>query len=115
MIPAALETRFQGRSLYILVVAAPKPPDYGATGSCGWPNVNRRSRERARFKASFPNKKSVAAGEGPDHEPDSAFNWRRSDQEDGHLEGIQVIRGASPVLTKAVSDDSMAWDFRPAT
>jgi Gram-negative bacterial TonB protein C-terminal len=115
-IPSSIDARFQGRSVYTMVVPIENFPDYGGDWILWFADRDQRPGDNSDVRAPVPFRK---------HEPvDAMIAGGRTERRlqivavlktDGRLDGIALLRRSSPAVEQAVIQDLQSWEFKPAT
>ena len=115
-IPGAIDARFQGRSVYTMVVPIENFPDYGGDWIVWFADREQKPGDSSPVRAPLPFRK---------HEPvDSMLAANRTERrlqiiavirKDGRLDDISMLRHSSPAVEQAVIQDLQSWEFKPAT
>jgi len=115
-IPAAIDARFQGRSVYTMVVPIENLPDYGGDWIVWFAERNQKPGDAPSMRAPLPFRKlepadSVISGDRVERRVQVAAVIKQ----DGTVDGISLVKGAPPALAQAVIQDLQSWEFKPAT
>lgn len=115
-IPGAIDSRFQGRSVYTMVVPVENFPDYGGDWILWFADRDQKPGDTSAVRAPLPFRK---------HEPvDAMLAGNRTERRlqivavikrDGRLDDISLLRRSSPAVEQAVIQDLQSWEFKPAT
>jgi len=115
-IPAAIDSRFQGRSVYTMVIPIENFPDYGGDWILWFADHDQKPGDNSEVRSPIPYRK---------HEPvDAMIPGGRTERRlqiaavlkrDGRLDGIALLRHSSPAVEQAVIQDLQSWEFKPAT
>jgi hypothetical protein len=115
-IPGAIDARFQGRSVYTMVVPIENFPDYGGDWILWFADRDQKPGDTSAVRAPLPFRK---------HEPvDSMLPGNRTERrlqviavvkKDGRLDDISLLRHSSLAVEQAVIQDLQSWEFKPAT
>ena len=115
-IPAAIDSRFQGRSVYTMVVPIENFPDYGGDWILWFADKSQTPGDSSEVRAPIPFRK---------HEPvDAMIAAGRTERrlqivavmkKDGRLDNIALLRHSSAAVEQAVIQDLQSWEFKPAT
>ena len=115
-IPGAIDARFQGRSVYTMVVPIENFPDYGGDWILWFADRDQKPGDASAVRAPLPFRK---------HEPvDSMLPGNRMERrlqvaavikKDGRLDDISLLRRSSQAVEQAVIQDLQSWEFKPAT
>jgi Gram-negative bacterial TonB protein C-terminal len=116
-IPRSLESRFQGRLVYVMVIPAPFLPAYTGDWIVWFAEMEPRPGESHEIRAPIPYQKIE-----PISSPCLAGGTRAEARvqlaaiikPDGRFNSITAIRASSPNSMGAI-EDLKRWEFRPAT
>ncbi len=114
-IPRGVEFRFQGRSVYTVVVPIENFPVYSADWIIWFAERDQKTGSAPLVRAPIPYRKleparAAAAGVRTEQRVQFAAVIRQ----DGRLEGIQLISKTFPSLGAAMLNDLASWEFKPA-
>ena len=116
-IPQALEARFHGRLVYVMVIPAPFLPAYTGDWIVWFAAMESSPGDNHEIRAPIPYQKNeplsspcLAGGARAEARVQLAATIKR----DGRFDSIRVIRGSSANSTAAI-EDLKRWEFRPAT
>ena len=115
-IPAAIDSRFQGRSVYTMVIPIENFPDYGGDWILWFADRNQTPGDNSEVRSPVPYRK---------HEPvDAMMPGGRTERRlqitavlkrDGRLDDIALLRHSTTAVEQAVIQDLQSWEFKPAT
>jgi hypothetical protein len=115
-IPGAIDARFQGRSVYTMVVPIENFPDYGGDWILWFADRDQKPGDTSPVRAPLPFRKHEAV--------DSMLAGNRTERrlqviavvkKDGRLDDISLLRHSSLAVEQAVMQDLQSWEFKPAT
>ncbi len=114
-IPAAVDARFQGRSVYTIVVPIENLPAYGGDWILWFAERNEKPGDAPSMHAPVPFRKleplhAMLAG-------NRAERWVQVSaviKHDGTVDRISLLRSAPPAIEQAVIQDLQSWEFKPA-
>lgn len=115
-IPRALDLRFQGRSVYTMVVPIENLPAYSGDWIVWFAEHDQKPGVAPLVRAPLPYRKFELI--------DTPVSSARTEQriqiaavvrKDGQLEDIAVLTKAAPGVTRAALEDLASWEFKPAT
>jgi hypothetical protein len=115
-IPRALELRFQGRSVYTMVVPIENLPAYSGDWIVWFAEHDQKLGTAPLVRAPLPYRKFELI--------DTPVSSARTEQriqiaavvkQDGQLEDIAVLTKAAPGVTRAALEDLASWEFKPAS
>jgi len=115
-IPGAIDSRFQGRSVYTMVVPIENFPDYGGDWIVWFADRDQKPGDTSAVRAPLPFRKHEAV--------DSMLAGNRTERrlqiiavvkKDGRLDDISLLRHSSAAVEQAVIQDLQSWEFKPAT
>ena len=112
-IPRALEARFQGRSVYTLVIPAPNMPDYTGDWIMWFAGTETATGVSPLIRAPVPYRKLQPIESTPDR-TEARVQVAVLIDVSGHLRPFAPVQLAG-ALTEAALDDILRWEFRPAT
>jgi hypothetical protein len=115
-IPSTIDARFQGRSVYTMVVPIENLPDYGGDWIIWFAERDQKPGEPSSMRAPIPFRKLEPVGAMPSR---ARIEWRLQIaaviRQDGKLDGISLLRHSGPAAEQAVIHDLESWEFKPAT
>lgn len=115
-IPAALESRFRGRTVYTVVIPIENFPEYSGDWILWFAETNpAEGASTAAMRAPLPLRKretweSPASLKGASHRVQATGLLQR----DGKLAGLQVTSRGGSEAEQAARRDLLAWEFKPA-
>jgi TonB family protein len=115
-IPEALDARFEGRSVYTMVVPIENLPGYSGDWILWFAERTPRPGDTPSMRAPLPYRKLEPAGAGK-----SANRVERRMQiaavikQDGSVDRVSVLKSTAPVVEQAAIQDLRSWEFKPAT
>jgi hypothetical protein len=114
MIPKAIEARFQGRYVYVLVIPIENIPVYQGDWIVWFAEKNQRPGDTPLVRAPVPVRKlEPAGGTAPGSGTGQRIQLIATITRDGHIEGISILNNGS-AFEKAVIRDLASWEFKPA-
>lgn len=117
MLPASIESRFRGRSVYTMVIPIENIPEYSSDWIIWFAAHNGAAGDAAlNVRAPIPLRKFEPVEPVP---PGARTELRVQIvgviTKDGKLEVRQLLRDLAPALEGAVLRDIQSWEFKPAT
>jgi hypothetical protein len=116
-IPQSLESRFQGRLVYAMVIPAPFLPAYTGDWIVWFAEVKALPGESHDIRAPVPYQKiepisspCLAGGA----RAEARVQLAALIKSDGRFDSVTAVRGSSPNAMGAI-EDLKRWEFRPAT
>jgi TonB family protein len=115
-IPQAIDARFEGRSVYTMVVPIENLPGYSGDWILWFAERTPRPGDTPSMRAPLPYRKLEPAGAGQ-----SANRVERRMQiaavikQDGSVDRVSVLKSAALAVEQAVTQDLRSWEFKPAT
>ena len=115
-IPSSIDARFQGRSVYTMVVPIENLPAYGGDWIIWFAERGQQPGDASSMRAPVPFRKLEPA--------DSVLSGNRTERrlqitavlrKDGRLDGISLVRRVSAAVEQVVNQDLTSWEFKPAT
>jgi Gram-negative bacterial TonB protein C-terminal len=117
-IPRALESRFQGRLVYALVIPAPNLPGYAGDWILWFAEIARMPGDVPLIQAPIPYRKTEFADStrtpSADHS-EARIQLAGVIQPDGRVDSITLLRGQPASICQSAIADLKRWEFRPAT
>gem|GEM_PF-2223653 len=115
-IPAAIDARFQGRSVYTLVVPIENLPAYGGDWIVWFAEREQKPGDAPSMHAPVPFRKlePVSAVVGANH-VERRVQVSAVIKRDGTVDHVSLVSGAPPAVAQAVIQDLQSWEFKPAT
>jgi Gram-negative bacterial TonB protein C-terminal len=113
-IPRALETRFQGRSVYTLVIPVPNMPDYTGDWIMWFAETQTATGGSPLIRAPVPYRKLQPIENTQADRTEARVQVAVFIDASGHLRPFAPLQHAN-ALTEAALDDILRWEFRPAT
>ena len=115
-IPAAIDGRFQGRSVYTMVVPIENLPAYGGDWILWFAERDQKPGDAPSMHAPVPFRKlePVSAVLGPSH-VERRVQVAAVIKQDGTVDHVSLVGGAPPAIAQAVIQDLQSWEFKPAT
>ena len=114
-IPSSIDARFQGRSVYTMVVPIENLPDYGGDWIIWFAERGQKPGEAA-MRAPIPFRKLEPAGVTLSR---VRIEWRLQIaaviRQDGKLDSISLLRHSGAAAEQAAIHDLESWEFKPAT
>lgn len=115
-IPAAIDARFQGRSVYTMVVPIENLSAYAGDWILWFAERDPKPGDAPSMYAPVPFRKleplrAILAG-------NRVENWVQVSaiiKRDGTVDRISLLPSASPAVAQAVIQDLQSWEFKPAT
>ncbi len=115
-IPRVIDARFQGRDVYTMVIPIENLPRYSGDWILWFAEREHKTGDRPSVRAPIPFRK-VEPLEAPVSGSPTEFRVQivAVIKRDGKIDGIALLRTASPVLEQTVIQDLGSWEFKPAT
>jgi hypothetical protein len=115
-IPSALESRFQGRNVYTMVLPAPNLPGYAGDWVLWFADRQVDAEATVQMRAPLPYRKKVAEQEGA-QSGNSVMRVQIAGVvgKDGRWNDLTILKGGTPGIVNAVLEDLKTWEFTPAT
>ena len=115
-IPSALETRFQGRNVYTMVLPAPNLPGYAGDWVLWFADRQVDAEATVQMRAPLPYRKKVAE-QGSAQSGNTVMRVQVAGivGKDGRLNELTILKGGGPGGGSAFLEDLKAWEFTPAT
>lgn len=115
-IPAAIDARFQGRSVYTMVVPIENLPAYGGDWILWFAEREQKPGDAPSMHAPVPFRKL----EPVNSMLDSGHVERRVQvsaviKQDGTVDHVSLLKGTPAAIAQAVAQDLQSWEFKPAT
>jgi TonB family protein len=115
MIPAAIDSRFQGRNVYTIVIPIENMPAYSGDWIMWFASKDSAAGGNPIVRAPVPFRKIEKAGNEQRGRSGQRVQVSATLGANGKLTGISVITGAIPGLAEAAIQDIASWEFKPAT
>ena len=114
-IPAAIDARFQGRSVYTLVVPIENLPAYGGDWILWFAERDQKPGDAPSMHAPVPFRKlePVSAVLDANH-VERRVQVAAVIKQDGTVDHVSLVRSAPPAIAQAVIQDLQSWEFKPA-
>jgi hypothetical protein len=115
-IPPAIDARFQGRSVYTLVVPIENLPAYGGDWILWFAERDPKPGDAPSMHAPVPFRKlePVGAALSGNH-VERRVQLAAVIKQDGTVDRVSLMKGAPPAVAQAVIQDLQSWEFKPAT
>ena len=116
-IPRALESRFRGRFVYVVIVPAPSLPAYAGDWIVWFAEQEQKPAEVTLMRAPMPIRKTELANtvEASGDQPETRIQLSAVLKTDGKFHSVAMVKGPdSPAVLSAIAD-LMRWEFRPAS
>jgi Gram-negative bacterial TonB protein C-terminal len=114
-IPRALESRFNGRFVYTLVIPAPNLPAYSGDWIIWFAERSQKSGEPAVVRAPIPYRKLEPAEKPPIGDRSEArVQLAAVLKPDGRFELIDLVKSINTAIIQSAIEDLKRWEFRPA-
>jgi len=115
-IPAAIDARFQGRSVYTMVVPIENLPAYGGDWIVWFAERDQKPGDAPSMHAPVPFRKlePVSTVLGGNH-VERRVQVSAVIKQDGTVDRVALVNGAPPAIAQAVIQDLQSWEFKPAT
>ena len=115
-IPSTIDARFEGRSVYTMVVPIENLPDYGGDWIVWFAEREQKPGDAPSMHAPVPFRKlepvnAMLAGNRVERRLQIAAVIKQ----DGSVDRISLLRRAAPAVEQAVIQDLESWEFKPAT
>jgi hypothetical protein len=115
-IPSGIDARFEGRSVYTMVVPIENLPDYGGDWIVWFAEREQKPGDAPSMRAPVPFRKlepvsAMLAGNRIERRLQIAAVIKQ----DGRVDRISLLRRAAPAVEQAVIQDLESWEFKPAT
>ncbi len=115
-IPRSIDARFEGRSVYTMVVPIENLPDYGGDWIVWFAERDQKPGDAPSMRAPIPFRKlepvnAMLAGSRIERRLQIAAVIKQ----DGRVDRISLLRRAAPAVEQAVIQDLESWEFKPAT
>jgi hypothetical protein len=115
-IPQQIDTRFQGRLVYTMVVPIENLPDYSGDWILWFAERDQKPGNSPLMRAPIPLRKvepveTLLPGARTEFRVQIAALIRK----DGKVDGISLLRNANSAFAQAVIQDVGSWEFKPAT
>lgn len=115
-IPAAIDARFQGRSVYTMVVPIENLPAYSGDWILWFAERDQKPGDAPSMHAPVPFRKlepvnAMLGGNRVERRVQVSAVIRQ----DGTVDHISLVRGANAAVEQAVTQDLQSWEFKPAT
>ncbi len=115
-IPSSIDARFEGRSVYTMVVPIENLPDYGGDWILWFAEREQKPGDAPSMRAPVPFRKlepvsAMLAGNRVERRLQIAAVIKQ----DGRVDRISLLRRAAPSVEQAVIQDLESWEFKPAT
>jgi len=114
-IPAAIDARFQGRSVYTLVVPIENLPAYGGDWILWFAERDQKPGDAPSMHAPVPFRKlePVSAVMGANR-VERRIQVSAVIKKDGTVDRVSLLRSAPAAMAQAVIQDLQSWEFKPA-
>jgi Gram-negative bacterial TonB protein C-terminal len=115
-IPRAIDTRFQGRDVYTMVIPIENLPRYSGDWILWFAERDQKAGDRPSLRSPIPLRK-IEPLEEPLAGARTEFRVQITAliKRDGKIDGITLLRPVAPGLERAVIQDLASWEFKPAT
>jgi hypothetical protein len=116
-IPRALESRFQGRLVYVMVIPAPFLPAYTGDWIVWFAEMETRPGESHEIRAPVPYQKTEPISNpclAGSERAEARVQLAAIIKQDGRFGSITAVKGFGPNSLGAI-EDLKRWEFRPAT
>jgi len=114
-IPAAIDARFNGRSVYTMVVPIENLPAYGGDWILWFAEREQKPGDAPSMRAPVPFRKLEPVSAILDeHHVERRVQIAAVIKRDGTLDKVSLVKGAPPVVARAVTQDLESWEFKPA-
>jgi hypothetical protein len=115
-VPSSIDARFEGRSVYTMVVPIENLPDYGGDWILWFAEREQKPGDAPSMRAPVPFRKlepvsAMLAGNRVERRLQIAAVIKQ----DGRVDRISLLRRAAPAVEQAVIQDLESWEFKPAT
>ncbi len=114
-IPGAIDARFQGRSVFTMVIPIENFPDYGGDWILWFADRNQRPGDTSEVRAPIPFRKHEQVDSMLANRTERRLQIVAVIKKDGRLEEISLLRHSSAAVEQAVIQDLQSWEFKPAT
>jgi hypothetical protein len=115
-VPRIVDSRFQGRSVYTLVVPIENLPEYQGDWIMWFAEKDAKPGEMAVVRAPVPYRKLEPVGlVAPASKPGQRVQITGSIQRDGRISGITLMNAVPALLQEPILEDIASWEFKPAT
>jgi hypothetical protein len=115
-IPQQIDSRFQGRLVYTMVVPIENLPDYSGDWILWFAEREQKPGSSPLVRAPIPLRKvepveTLLPGARTEFRIQIAAVIRK----DGKIDEVSLLRNAGPAFAQAVIQDIASWEFKPAT
>ncbi|MBZ5592006.1 MAG: energy transducer TonB [Acidobacteriia bacterium] len=115
-IPAMIDARFQGRSVYTMVIPIENFPDYGGDWILWFADREQKPGDTSDVRSPIPFRKhELVDAMIPGGRTERRLQIVAVLKRDGRLDGVTLLRRSTPAVEQAVIQDLQSWEFKPAT
>jgi len=114
-IPAAIDLRFQGRSVYTMVIPIENLPAYSGDWIIWFAERGEKPGDAPAMHAPLPFRKLEPVSAMLDgNRVERRVQISAIIKQDGTVDRVSLVRSAPPSVEKAVIQDLQSWEFKPA-
>jgi hypothetical protein len=114
-IPAAMEARFRGRSVYTIVIPIENMPVYTSDWIAWFSEREAKPGETPIVYAPLPQRKLEALDDPTAAHTKQRIQLAATLSKEGKLSGISLLSNAPAAVGQAAIQDLASWEFKPAT
>lgn len=111
-----IDARFQGRSVYTMVIPIENFPDYGGDWILWFADREQKPGDTSDVRSPIPFRKhELVDAMIPGGRTERRLQIVAVLKRDGRLDGVTLLRRSTPAVEQAVIQDLQSWEFKPAT